>query len=240
MGIIHLSKQKEYSPKVDLNSFFYAAFLRKELNMKYLFSFLLAFSCLSSFAQVNKGEVQVDAVFEAFIELKIVDDPKVSWTFDSFDDYRGDNSWPVHRQIDFQVASSTSFLVQGMMTDLVNGTNGAKLDKRNFGLRIGARRDHSAERFKRWDFAAGDGDRVISGSGEVHSAIFISMDQPRTLLLPGPEGNAGDFEENEYILRIGLGSSNILVLNDLPPLYRQNIQPGTYTGTLTITAIGKY
>ena len=208
---------------------------------KTLCSWLAVFLLLTSnsFGQVNEGSIEIDASFGSYLELRIVDNPVINWEFKSIAQYE-DAYWPVDRQIDFEVSSSTSFMIQCTATDMVSAA-GDKLDRRNLGWRIGLRRGHTHKINTRYKWGSWDGDRQIgNANNEIHSGIFISSDQPKTMLLPGPDGNAGDFDDNQFVLRIGLGRSNIRNITRLPNFLQQGVKPGVYTGTITIYALASY
>ena len=190
-------------------------------------------------AQVNEGTIEVNASFESYIELRFVDNPVVTWEFSSIQHY-DEAYYPLHREIDFQVSSSTSFLVQISATDMASPA-GDILDYGNLGWRMGARPAHASEMGNRWHFTKGDDNRTefMSGS-QAFSGLFLARKTPFTIITPGPDGNAGDFAANEFFLRIGLGAKNIRNLSKLPILLRQAVKPGVYSGSLTLYAIASY
>ena len=191
------------------------------------------------FGQVTEGSIAVEASFKSYIELRIVSNPSVSWTFKSIRDYQG-GFYTGLREIEFEVSSSTNFNVQASMTDLSSPLGGV-LDKRYIYYRIGTRNAHKGEKNRRWKFATDWELHIeVSDGGGIFSGAHIGTGSPKTLLFPGPEGNAGDFEANQFVLRMGIGAEGNMKQLGLPSLLELNIKPGTYSGSLTLYAMAEY
>ncbi len=71
----------------------------------------------------------------------------------------------------------------------------------------------------------------------IRGDVFRGDGGVQTLFNSGPEGNAGGFEDNPLMLIIGLGYHGQTKAWGMKNMLDQNITPGTYTGTMTLTAI---
>lgn len=111
--------------------------------------------------------------------------------------------------------------------------DGVELDIRNLAYRLEPRNGSvKADYNKRYKWATPDGSKESANL----SGIFIATFTPKTILVPGPQGNAGSFERNAYKIRIGIAAPNIRAITGLSNLLEQNIAPATYTTVLTLTA----
>ena len=201
---------------------------------KLLYFFLLAFPCIT-FAQTD--EINISASFAESIELRFTTSGSVNWTFSTIAHYKN-GFWPAERILDFEVSASVNFLVQCQITPMVNG-EGEALDMGNISIRPGVASDRLSQRGTRWDWAAGDVTAYTNGGGVARGDLFFGdkFATPRTILVPGPEGNAGGYDINKFKFLIGIGRYEQTKLNGMPRMLDQNISPGTYTGTVILTAL---
>ncbi|MEL6194820.1 MAG: hypothetical protein AAFR66_22355 [Bacteroidota bacterium] len=201
-----------------------------------ILSFSLAFCLFSAFAQSD--EINISASFAQSIELRITSGGTMNWTFSSLNDYNKGK----YADANFQVASSTSFEVSAAFTPFTN-ENGNQIDLRNLTYHIGIAEGRQNEKGVRWDFPAPDYSRhnmrAMASGGVTHYFVgfFTGSETDKTILTPGPSGNAGSFDDNTFCIRMSLGWSTHNQQMGIPILLDQNIQLGTYTCTMTLTAI---
>lgn len=193
--------------------------------------YLVFYPSLHNFAQVS-DEINIEANFSQFIHLQVLQSD-VYWEIKTIQDYK-DGFWPVERPIPFQVASNTNFRVDYFNTPMVDG-QGNEVTLENMAYRLEPANNSIKSDYKsRYDWSpTQDGGGVSANL----SGIYIASLSPRTILVPGPNGNAGAYEENYWKIRIGFASANIRAITGLPRLLEQNIQPGTYVSKLTLTAV---
>ncbi len=191
---------------------------------------LLSFS-ICAFSQSD--EINISAAFSQSIELKIIGDANVNFVFATISQYQnGYNTYDDSKNaVHFQVASSTNFQVDFSHTAFTDGA-GNTLDSRYFYYRVTHGGDVQ-EVGKRFIFSEGHLDNPSGNMGPAH----VLDNTTRTTLEPGPSGNAGRFEDNYFIIRFGCGNSTMREVTGLPSLLDANITPGTYTATLTVTAV---
>ncbi|MEO0896628.1 MAG: hypothetical protein AAFY71_09535 [Bacteroidota bacterium] len=183
-------------------------------------------------AQVS-DEININAQFNQFIDLRVLDS-EVFWEVKTIQDYK-DGFWPVKRPIPFQVAASTNFRIEYYNTPMTDG-QGHELILENLAYRLEPANNTVKDEYnKRYQWAPSDG----GGVNATLSGIYIASLTPKTILQAGPDGNAGDYEENYWKIRIGMASPNIRQITGLPRLLDQNIYPGTYVTNLTLTAIAE-
>ncbi|MEM9934879.1 MAG: hypothetical protein AAF824_14735 [Bacteroidota bacterium] len=201
----------------------------------FLYFLLLAFPS-GLFAQAD--DINISAAFTESIELRITTGGDISWSFTTINDYK--NGFLAHkRMVEYEVASSVNFSVQCQITAMTNA-NGDELNLGNISLRPGVKDEYLGDRGSRWEWSEGDESAYTTNhKGVTRGDIFFGdkLTSPRTLVVPGPTGNAGDFSQNQYVFMIGMGAKGHIVDNGLPPMLDQNISPGTYTGTIILTAI---
>ena len=193
---------------------------------------LLLLSVPSLHAQTD--EINISAAFSTFIDLKIVGNANVEWVITTIDDYKKGFT-PSQNMITFQVASSNNFSVAMSMTPLADAS-GNEIDLKNILVRLFVPTSRSAEKGVRWDWGTEDYYTRTTASGWLKSALWYPSSTEKVILQPGSQGNAGTYEQNEFNIGLGLGhsaTSNVGMTN----LLEQNISPGTYTGTMTLTAI---
>ena len=194
--------------------------------------FLLSFS-ICAFAQSD--EINISAAFEQSIELQIVGNANCSFTFSSIAHYTNGfaaNGNHGSNHIQFQVASSTDFQVDMSNTAFTDGA-GNTLDARYFHVRLHYQNDASDYK-DRYDWGPSDGFGIKS---TLSGAYILQEGVTRTVVIPGPNGNAGNFEDNDFKIRIGVGVQSVAARNKLPIMLDANITPGTYTSVLTLTAV---
>lgn len=194
---------------------------------------ILAFS-VSTFAQSD--EINISASFTQSIELRVIGNSSLNFTFSTISHYQG-GQHKSNNAVGFEVASSTSFEVQAQFTPFTN-ESGDQIDIDNVTYHIGIPPDKVSEWGKRWDLPKPVEELVNRISGSLHIyGFFVASSSPQTMITPGPEGNAGGFDENRFYLTICIGWWNHIKRIGKPQLLDQNIQPGTYNCTMTLTAI---
>lgn len=195
---------------------------------------LLLLSSTGLHAQTD--EINISAAFTNFIDLRIQGTSSIQWTVATIQDYK-EGFWPGSSPITFQVASSTSFSVDMNTSPMTDG-QGNSLDLKNLTIFILAREEKAtSEKGQKWNFGSGDYDPEGVSGGWAFSEKWWGENVDKTILVPGPAGNAGSYEDNEFTLRIGLGRIEYMQKIGMPSLLDQNITPGTYAGTITLTAI---
>lgn len=209
------------------------SFFLPSLQWKASLLLIILGSALSvSRAQVEgAGQTQLNAIFAASIDLR-VEDATVTWAVATIEDYvKG--FWPVQRPIPFSVSSSTNWRLDVVNTPMVNG-EGVELNIQNLAYRLEPADNMVRDKHGiNYNWPIGDGGRV--GTRNL-SGIYVAGFTPKTILIPGPAGNAGSYAQNAFKIRIGFASPNIRGVTGLPTLLDQNIAPGTYTTILTLTA----
>ena len=202
--------------------------------MKKLFiSVFSLFFCFATFAQSD--EINISASFAQSIELRIVGSANATFTFSSISDYQnGFKEWAIPgNQIRFEIASSTSFQVDFTNTEFTSPA-GDILDSRYFYVRLVNRNDLN-DYGSTFTWTSGDyQDRHTSAE---NSNVHVLDKTTKTIIVPGTNGNAGGFEDNQFDIRIGCGENVSKKISGLPSLLDANITPGTYTSVMTLTAV---
>ncbi|MEM9936886.1 MAG: hypothetical protein AAF824_24875 [Bacteroidota bacterium] len=196
--------------------------------------FSICFLSLFVSVYTQSDEINISAAFNQSIELQIVGNANCSFTFSSVNHYKNGfaaNSNHGSNHIQFQVESSTNFQVDMTNTDFTDG-DGNILDSRFFHVRL-MNLNNVSQIGSRFTFSPGNGFSIPANGSDA----YILDKATKTLILPGPNGNAGNFEENHFQIRIGVGIAGILKKNNLPNMLDANITPGTYTSVLTLTAV---
>ncbi len=188
--------------------------------------------CLSTFAQSD--EINISAAFAQSIELRIVGGASATFTFATISQYQnGYNSGTAPgSKIQFQVASSTNFQLDVSHTPFTS-EKGDVLESRYFFYRFQNRNGVDGYGTQ---FSWGKYD-LHSGQNSSTSGSYVMDGETKTVIEPGSEGNAGNFEDNDYNIVIGCGNSPIRAVHKLPTLLDANITPGNYTATMTLTAV---
>ncbi|MEM6766936.1 MAG: hypothetical protein AAF655_18515 [Bacteroidota bacterium] len=195
----------------------------------------LVFISVSIIAQTD--EINISASFAQSIELRISGNSSISFTFSTLSDYKvgkvGNAS--------FEVASSTSFEVSASFTPFTN-ENGDQLDLINLAYCIAVEDGRAGEAGIRWNFGTPDYPMFDLTSNanwsHTYTGVFVASQTEKTILTPGSSGNAGEFEENRFLIQIRLGTINDHAdMGGRLSLLDQNIPPGIYTCTMTLTAI---
>ncbi|MEM7511470.1 MAG: hypothetical protein AAF388_11090 [Bacteroidota bacterium] len=199
-----------------------------------ILSFSLAFCLFTAFAQSN--EINISASFAQSIELKIVSGGSMNFTFTTLERYQNGTSAIAN----FQVASSTDFEVAIGFTPFTNA-DGDEIDLSNLNYCLAVLPEDLGDAGQRWNFATPEyevWDLVKASSWKYHfTGIYTSSQGEKTVITPGPSGNAGNFSENSFFLQIRLADRTYQNVANAPSLLDQNIQPGTYTCTVTLTAL---
>lgn len=191
--------------------------------------FLSLWLPLLSFSQAD-GNIQITANFETVLSLRL-EETNILWEFKSLSQYE-DGYWPVERIVPFRVSSSHNWGLQVEFSKFKNTASEDTINLRNFTVRVHCQDKNDWKR--RVDFPSAPRENANS----VLSGIYVGGSGPMTVLIPGPEGNAGDFDNNYFKFRIGLGRWTDYT--GMPPILDQRIAPGTYTGTLTVTAYSDF
>ncbi len=202
------------------------------MNKLYVF-LLLAFPCIS-FAQSD--EINISASFAQSITLRITDGANVEWTFTTINHFKNGFA-PYSRHVKFEVASSVDFSIQFELTDMTSAA-GDLLDLGNFSIRPALEQEDKD--MLGTSIAFGDGYSNAYNDDPrylVRGDVFRGDGGVQTLFNAGPEGNAGGFEDNPLMVIIGLGYHGQTKAWGMQNMLDQNITPGTYTGTMTLTAI---
>lgn len=203
----------------------------------FIFSLTLLALASSTFAQSD--EINISASFEQSIELRVIGNASINFTFSTIEDYTK-GKFTSNTGSGFEVSSSTNFSVQISSTPMVN-PNGDELDIENLSFDLAVDEDLYPEKGVRWDIPTSDYERfdwTYHAAAQVYrKAFFVASQTPKTIVVPGPSGNAGGFEKNRFYLIFWLGFYLHLDMMGKPRLLDQNIQPGTYTCTMTLTAI---
>ena len=195
---------------------------------------LLSLFCISvSFSFAQSDEINISAAFTSSIDLRVTSGANINWTFATLDDYKnGKCGFPV-----FQVASSVNFNVYFSMTPFTS-PDGDEIDLKNITYWWGVAEAKSAE----------VGDRIVfgdphygTGTGAVHAGVYhgglnYGTTTEMHLIGPGPDGNAGDYEENTFTISICINHGSHRATVGMPALLDQNIAPGTYTATIKLEA----
>ena len=161
------------------------------------FLFTLTLLALASSALAQSDEINISASFAQSIELRITSGGTMNWTFSSLNDYNKGK----YADANFQVASSTSFEVSAGFTPFTN-ESGDQIDLRNLTYHIGIAEGRQNEKGVRWDFPAPDYSRhnmrAMPSGGVTHYFVgfFTGSETDKTILTPGPSGNAGSFDDN--------------------------------------------
>ncbi|MEM8896973.1 MAG: hypothetical protein AAGC85_02670 [Bacteroidota bacterium] len=186
---------------------------------------------LPVFVQAQTDEINISAAFTTSLSLRITGNPNVEWVFTTIDHYKNGFN-PIKRVVGFEVSASVNYRVEVGMTEMTSEA-GDVLDIGNIAFRADV---NTAE------MRAKHGSAFVwaSGSRDDYSNAYPASTTPIPIILPGPDGNAGDYDDNQYRLRIGLGGSVVRNLNDMPTLLDQNIAPGTYSAVVTLDAIPVY
>lgn len=203
-----------------------------------MLTYLNRFLCLFCFfaipgmllAQVT-GEIQVSATFSSSIDLRIDGDANVNWNIDTREEYEN-GFWPVERRTGFSVSSSVNFRVDISSTRMFDAA-GNELPLWNLGYRIEPANSAVQNEYgTRYIWGPKDG----AGESANLSGIYIASETQKTVIMPGPAGNAGGYERNAFKIRTGISADNIRAITGRPRLIEQNIVPGTYVTILTLTA----
>ncbi|MEM8896974.1 MAG: hypothetical protein AAGC85_02675 [Bacteroidota bacterium] len=198
--------------------------------MKRLLILFLSLAPVLTFSQTD--EINISAAFTTSISLKIDGSPNVEWTVTSIDQYKN-GFMPNQRLVPFSVSASVNWRVEISNTDFVS-PEGNSIDLRNVGYRVTPRNnDVKAEYNSRFIWGTKDGEGHNAGL----SGLYIASDIAKTIIEPGPAGNAGNYDQNAFILRIGLASYNIRDVTGFATLLDQNIAPGTYSATVRLEAL---
>ncbi len=182
--------------------------------------------------------INISASFAQSIELRVIGNSSVEFVISSLEDYQKGLQTSYHAT-GFEVASSTSFEVQAEFTPFTNSA-GDQIDMRNMQYRFVIPADqYDSERGVRWDIPTPDID-MFQGYPVAFSKLvgcFTGAGGAKTILVPGPAGNAGDFETNRFHIQFLLGFAGVNDALNIPRMLDQNISPGTYNCTMTLTAI---
>ncbi len=187
-----------------------------------------------SFCFSQSDEINISAAFAQSIELRIVGGANIDFTFATISQYQQGYATtdPSIDKVTFEIASSTNFQVDVSHTDFTDGA-GNTLDANYFFYRV-KYLNASEDVGSRFKYTGG----IAIGSVEKQRSHVHFLDgNTNTILEPGPAGNAGNFEENRYQIHLGCGSAVTRGVTGLPSLLDANITPGTYTATLTLTAV---
>ena len=202
--------------------------------MRKISYFLLA--CIfSTQLSAQTDEINISASFAQSIALRITSNANITWTFATISDYSSDKMADSY----FEVASSTNFNVDVSFTPFANA-EGDELNLKNLSYRVRVPVTSSGEQGSRWDFGPiNTSNKGGQNAKDHYSGVHYATTTPRTIIVPGADGNAGTYEENVFYLRLRLGNpthSRDPAIN-LPILLDQNIAPGVYTCTVTLEAI---
>ena len=198
---------------------------------------LLALLCISFYsASAQSDEINISAAFSSSIDLRIASGANINFTFSTLEEYQNGKSGAST----FEVASSVNFSVAMSYTPFTNA-DGDEIDLRNLTIRLRVPEARSSEVGVRWSYPIGTVlTNELAKDGLYYSGTYLATTAPQTVLLPGPSGNAGTYEDNQFeiVFHMGYqGRNDALSGIGLPSLLDQNIAPGTYTCTVTLEAI---
>lgn len=187
-------------------------------------------------AQAQTDEINISAAFTNFIDLRVVGGASIQFNFTTISHYQ--NGIVNNQGSTIEIASSTNFDVIASFTPFVNA-DGDEIDQRNLTYLIHVDPARASEKGSKWDFGTPQQNIRVGGTtnGRLHSAGFYAEQADVKILEAGPEGNAGSYEENQFGIWWRLGYRAHTSKIGLPPLLDQNIAPGTYTTTMTLTAM---
>ncbi|MEO0897773.1 MAG: hypothetical protein AAFY71_15310 [Bacteroidota bacterium] len=175
-----------------------------------------------SYAQVS-DEIQVTAAFSSYITLNVTSGANISFEVKSLGDYTGGMSSPYNYFSLFEVASSLDFKVDLSATNFDDG-NGNLLDARNFGFRLSDEGENKV-----------NVNHLLLGAGNSPSELAL-LGTNQEIITSYNQGNAGGPQKNAFKIQFELGTPATRNISGLPRLLDQNIVPGAYVGTVTLTA----
>lgn len=202
--------------------------------MRKISCFLLA-CILSTQLSAQTDEINISASFAQSIALRITSGASINLTFSTLNDYKGGKSGVSY----FEVSSSTSFNVDFSCTPFTNA-DGDEIALENLTYRLVIFDPIDDGKGTRWNFGTPNtSDGINQFNDRIKGPVNYATTSPITLLIPGSEGNAGNYTDNQFKINFWLGhpSRNSLPEVNLPTLLDQNIAPGTYTCTVTLEAI---
>ena len=200
---------------------------------------LIVFLSFLSFSIAQTDEINISASFAQSIELRVIGSSSVNFTFSTIADYTNGKWFADRKKVGFEVASSTSFIVQASFTPFTSA-EGNTIELFNLNYWMGVEEELIGGRGTRWEFGTSDVPRYtgqLTVQGLYSYGEFVGSTTPKTIVTPAGNGNAGNFEENRFYIVPHIGYSWLLKQLGKPNLLDQNIQPGVYSCTMTLTAI---
>ena len=186
-------------------------------------------------AQAQTDEINISAAFTNFIDLRVTGGASVEFNFTTITHYQqgivNDNA------SSFEIASSTDFEVFASFTPFVS-PDGDEVDQKNLTYLLVVPTARQSEEGNRWNFGTPQVDIRPKGTYKswYHSGAYHADETEIKLLEPGSSGNAGSYEDNQFGIIWRLGYNPHTSKLGMPTMLDQNIAPGTYTTTLTLTA----
>ncbi|MEM9936685.1 MAG: hypothetical protein AAF824_23860 [Bacteroidota bacterium] len=185
----------------------------------------------------QSDQILLSASFSESIDLRVTNGANISWIFTSIEHYKN-GFQPLGSQVSYEVSSTVNFSIQLQFTPLTSAS-GDVIDSRNLVIRPAIASAKVNERGDIWQWTEGDWDGNSIGNGVARGDNFLgsTLISPTTILVSGPNGNAGSYNQNQHKLLVGIGTPGIYSHTAIGSLLDQNIKPGIYTGTITLTAL---
>lgn len=183
-----------------------------------ILALLTVISTQVSFAQDNTGTIQLTAVFSNSILLNVTEGASITFVVDELSKYQ--NGVVATDTSTFNVSATADYQVSMAATSFVSGED--SLDANNFGVKI----------FNAGTHTVGQNANVILPTG----TQLLGTEQ--TIVNSGALGNRGGTSANTFKLLFELGTQDVqdAQTNKLGTLLSQGIVPGSYVGTVTLTA----
>lgn len=171
----------------------------------------------------QSDDIQISAAFSSSIDLTVTDGANISFVVASLDHYTNGLKDPTAYSSTFEINSSVEYKVDLVATDFADAS-GNILDVDNFGYyleSIGTNRP--GRNLKMLGTATNPSHYALLGNDE-------------TIIKSNGQGNVGTADKNRFKVHFELGTSDVRGISSLPALIDQNIAPGTYSSTVTLTA----
>jgi hypothetical protein len=194
-------------------------------------------------AQVS-DEISVEANFSHFIDMRIAGNRNLDYAFSGIDHFKnGIAQGPIF----FEIASSVNFSVSVAFTPMADAAgNVVELDNIVYWFgpirEPGPGNEGNGGIGSRYDFAPGDHHGFMGQprEGIIASYFYDATTTLRTILMPGPRGNKGTYEDNRFGMIVEIGTEfnkNRRVRGKR--LIDSNVRAGTYHATLVLSVVAE-